>query len=248
VRSYTSDDDPESGEPIPAAAGMNRFVWDLQHEAPEIPDGVQVWGYTGGPKAAPGSYTARLTTGGADGSVQETSFRVELDPRLDGVTDSQLSEQLDLAIHLRDRVQAIADSIHAVWNARAQIEAAVERAGDDDAGNDLATAAAAILEELDAIESRLYQPAANGVQDLFNYQPQLLSNVANVYGAVTGPDGYGAGGPDRQPTRGARERAADLDAEWQEVAERLHAVLTDQIAAFNTRMQDAGIPGVVISN
>ena len=59
-------------------------------------------------------------------------------------------------------------------------------------------------------------------------QPQLISQFASVYGAVTGPDGYGAGGPDRQPTRGANERTQDLNARWQATAERLHAVLTSQ--------------------
>jgi hypothetical protein len=159
-----------------------------------------------------------------------------------------LAEQLGLAVRLRDTIQGIADSVVALRSAREQIQAAAARAAGAGADEDIAAAAASIVDELTAIEALLYQPAAKGTQDLFNYQPQLISQFASVYGAVTGPDGYGAGGPDRQPTRGANERTQDLDARWQTVAERLYGVLADRIAELNALMQKAGVPGVVIAS
>jgi photosystem II stability/assembly factor-like uncharacterized protein len=249
VRAFTSaDDDEEDGDPLSTTAGLNRFVWDLQHESPQIPDDVQVWGYAGGPKAAPGTYTVRLSAPGAGDAVTvgEATLEVRLDPRLDDVTDAQLAEQLALAVRLRDTIQTLADSVVALRTARDQVEAAAVRATDVGAGESVAAAAAGIVDELTAIEALLHQPAAKGIQDLFNYEPQLMSQFASVYGAVTGPDGYGAGGPDRQPTRGAVERTQDLDMLWQSVAERLHAVLTDRIAEFKALMQEAGVPGVVL--
>jgi len=255
VRTVTSADDAEDGDPLPTAVGLNRFVWDLQHESPRIPDDVQVWGYVDGPKAVPGTYTVRLSIPGVAeaAAVQQTTLEVRLDPRLDDVTDAQLAEQLALAVRLRDTIQGIADSVEALRTAREQVQGAAARAADAGAGDDVATAAAGIVDDLTAIEALLYQPAAKGTQDLFNYQPQLISQFASVYGAVTGPDGYGAGGPDRQPTRGANERTQDLEASWQAVswqavAERLHGVLADRIAAFNALMQEAGVPGVVIAS
>jgi hypothetical protein len=248
VRTITSADDDEDSVPLPRAPGLNRFVWDLQHESPRIPDDVQVWGYADGPKAAPGIYTVRLTVPGPDSAaVLETSLTVRLDPRLEDVTDAQLAEQLALAVRLRDNIQAVADSVTALRKARDQVKAGAARAIGVGAGDDVAAAAASIVDELTVVEAQLYQPAAKGIQDLFNYEPQLMSQFASVYGAVTGPDGYGAGGPDRQPTRGAIERTEDLEALWQTVAARLHAVLTERIADFNDLLQAAGVPGVVLS-
>ncbi len=250
IRTYSSDDDEDGGNPLPVAAGLNRFVWDLQHESPEVPDGVQVWGYTGGPKAAPGTYTARLSSGGAMNreALGETTFEVRLDPRLHDVTDARLAEQVELAVGLRDNMQAIADSIAALWSARDQVEAAVARAAGSDAADDIASAGANIIDELTEIEAMLYQPAAEGIQDLFNYGPQLMSQYASVYGAVTGPDGYLSGGPDRQPTRGARERAADLATIWRGIADRLHAVLGGELDDFNGALAEAGVLGVGVAS
>jgi len=250
VRTLSSEaEDAEDDAALPAKAGLNRFVWDLQHESPRVPDDVQVWGYDGGPKATPGSYRVRLTAPGETDPASvtlEAGLEVRLDPRLDDVTDEQLAEQLALAIRLRDTMQQVADSIVAVRSAREQIEAAAQRAAAAGIEGDIATTAKRLVEELTAIEAQLYQPAATGTQDLFNYEPQLTSEYAQVYNAVTGPDGYISGGPDRQPTRGAIERTADLDLRWASVAESLHGLLTDEIAAFNALLAGTGVPGVVL--
>jgi len=247
IRSYFSDEEiaERTGEPaLPLEIGLNRFVWDLQYRSPQIPDDVQVWGYTGGPKALPGyGYTARLWVGD---TMYSQPIEVRLDPRLTDVTPEQLQEQLELAVHLRDRMQTIADSIEALRSVRDQVDAAMQRAETAAVADALRESADALGAEFGEIEALLYQPKATGTQDLFNFQPQLMSEYAQVFQAVTGPDGYIAGGPDRQPTRGAQDRTADLDLRWNEVAERLHAALTEGVAELNGAMQAAGVPGVVV--
>jgi hypothetical protein len=73
---------------LPVKPGMNRFVWDLRYDA-------------GGPFVAPGSYKARLTSGGV---VKTEPVVVRIDPRVakDGVTVADLVEQAKFALKVRD--------------------------------------------------------------------------------------------------------------------------------------------------
>ena len=240
-----ADDDDEATR-LPREAGLNRFAWDLQHESPDLPEGdfpegVQVWGYTDGPKAIPGTYTARLSV--AD-TVQEASFDVRLDPRATDITQAQLQEQLDLAVRIRDRMDELFDALRLTRSVRDQVHAAAERA--ELAGNEeIAAFAEELIAELDAVEAQLIQPKAESGQDLFNLEPQLASNYAQVYGYVTGPDNYGYGGPDRQPTTGTYQRIEDLEPRWSAATESLRTTL-ERLAAFATALREGGVDGVVM--
>lgn len=79
------------------AVGVHRFRWDLRHQSANP-------NRRSGPMAAPGTYTARLTIGG---QVQQSSFRVKMDPRvLDaGLSESDLQAQEELAMKV--------DALHA---------------------------------------------------------------------------------------------------------------------------------------
>ncbi len=70
--------------------GHNRFMWDYR------------WS-SGGPLAAPGKYTARLTSGDV---VETQSFEVTVDPGVlkDGVTVADLVGQQDFLLALRDTI------------------------------------------------------------------------------------------------------------------------------------------------
>ena len=48
---------------LPAHPGLNRFVWDLRYAVVDVAPDTIVWGYTGGPRAAPGVYQVKLSRG-----------------------------------------------------------------------------------------------------------------------------------------------------------------------------------------
>jgi hypothetical protein len=94
---------------MPASPGMHRFVWDLKYSpaylAPGVNEGFReriavVTGYTGGPYALPGTYSATLSVGGWS---QTQSFEVLKDPRLP-TTLAGLKETFDLSVRIRDRI------------------------------------------------------------------------------------------------------------------------------------------------
>ena len=82
---------------LPAKTGMNRFVWDLRYAGPAAGGGEEGGGGPGGaaqgPFVLPGTYTAKLTAGGAS---YTRTITVGLDPR-SKAAPAELAAQLELA-------------------------------------------------------------------------------------------------------------------------------------------------------
>jgi photosystem II stability/assembly factor-like uncharacterized protein len=81
------------------AAGMQRFNWDMRYPGPWTAAAPQGGG--GGPMAAPGKYSVRLTSGG---QTQTRAFELKVDPRVtqDGVTQADIEAQVTFLLRLRD--------------------------------------------------------------------------------------------------------------------------------------------------
>jgi hypothetical protein len=78
---------------------MQRFNWDMRHPGPWTAAAPQGGG--GGPMAAPGKYSVRLTSGG---QTQTRAFELKVDPRVtqDGVTQADIEAQVTFLLRLRD--------------------------------------------------------------------------------------------------------------------------------------------------
>jgi len=95
IRRYSSEDkfppvDPEklnyppfwarASEPLPATAGMHRWIWDFRPTPPQRPVGGGGGGFSrGGQLALPGMYTVRLTVAG---KTDTQPLVVKMDPRV----------------------------------------------------------------------------------------------------------------------------------------------------------------------
>jgi hypothetical protein len=211
---------------LPAESGQNRVHWGLRTDGVNTVDDAVVWGYTGGPKVAPGSYTVRLAS--ADGDTLRRSLTVRMDPRLEDVTRAELQAQHDLATSIRDTTNAIYDAIRTIRSVREQVRSVAEHAST--AGHDgLTTRADSITSELTAIEERLMQTENESFQDPLNFPPQLDNQYAYLYGFVAGPDG--------PPTTSTRERFRDLNEQWDALRNRLQSVLQSNVPQFNQRVR-----------
>ncbi|MDB4898895.1 MAG: hypothetical protein JWN53_703, partial [Gemmatimonadetes bacterium] len=103
VRSFSSGDAGDSTRRagrLPAATGLNRFIWDMTYPGP---DGGRAGRGGGGPIAAPGTYTVRLTANGAT-STQPLVLRADPRALRDGITQQMLEEQLAFNLKTRDLV------------------------------------------------------------------------------------------------------------------------------------------------
>jgi photosystem II stability/assembly factor-like uncharacterized protein len=249
VQTFSSKKKEEEGEPselaaffgggrsrpLPASEGMHRYTWNLRYPGVHTSKGAVVWGYTGGPQAVPGTYTARLIVGS---DTTSRSFDVKPDPRWRGVTHQDLVEQFELAVAMRDTLNHVYGRIDALRSARGQVKAAEKRA--KDAGVDVTARADSLVDDMTALEKDLIQTQNRSGQDPIRFPPQFDNQVAAVYGNVAGPDA--------KPTDGARERWNDLLSQWSGLRDRLGKVLDTDLGAFNQLLQQKGVPAVVAPN
>ena len=245
VTSYSSDSSKAEAHGvthIKTKAGASRVVWDLKYTGPDIVDGAVVWGYTGGIKAPPGEYRARLM---ANGETQTQSFRVLPDPRLD-TPQEEFEEQFNLAVQVRDTLNQVHNALRRINAINEQVKWIADRAKDAGQGDELIVLATQLEEKLTGIKVKLHQTKNKSSQDPIRFAPQLDNQFIELYNNVTGPDGYIAGGAEGRPSAGARTRFTDLQVIWREVRSELLEVLENDVAAFNRAFEEEEIPRVTI--
>ncbi len=236
VRTFSTQPDKEKKEgTLAAQAGMNRFVWDLNYHAPNLVEGaVMSLAYTGGPKAATGMYTVRLTMGT---HTQTQPLEIKKDPRW-GYSDADLQAQFDLTMAVLDKLNETHDAIRTIRSVREQTKALADRAVKAGHAPVIRTAAQEIGEKLTALEKKLIQTQNESSQDPINYPSMLDDQFAYLYTVVNFQDA--------RPTAGSYERFEDLKAQLQPHLDTLQDLLTKDVPTFNTLLTQEGVPHVVL--
>jgi hypothetical protein len=173
---------------------MQRVTWDMRHAGAWTAAAPQGGG--GGPMAAPGTYTVRLTAGG---QTQTRSFQLKADPRVtqDGVTDADLAAQAAFLLRVRD---AISDA----RRLQQGIEQAMKKAGVPSVAPALPGSTPGQLtfaHPLQALWARVADQSGTYPQ------PMLISQLSNVNRMV--------GQADQKIGKDAHDRLDDLVKELQ---------------------------------
>jgi hypothetical protein len=164
----TEQEDPDApaagrfrGGPPPRvtkSAGLNRFVWDARHQA-----GVTV---------PPGRYQARLKV---NDTALTQGFNVLIDPRVaeDGVTITDLQEQFEHNLRMRELVTSVNQIASRVRDAQAKQKNDSVMNGDG-------------AHRLDAIAAKLFTPPIRyskpGLQAHINYLAGMTANIDQKIG------------------------------------------------------------------
>jgi chromosome segregation ATPase len=199
-----------------------------------VPDAI-VWGFTGGPRAVPGTYRATLNVG--DWS-ESRSFRILQDPRIQ-TSQADLEEALDLMLQMRSSLDETYDGIRRVRDLRSQVRDLVRRMSE--AGLDVSEldqAADPLASKLTAIEEDLMQPKNEADQDVENFPTKLDNQLAYVYWLVDQADA--------RPTEGQRSRYQDLKRDLAAVHARLDGVIDADLAAFESLAREKGATPVLL--
>ncbi len=234
----TSDNDDEEGfsrrraPRAPLRAGTNRFTWDMRTEGAARFPGLIMWaGGTNGPRVLPGSYTVRIT---ADSLAPVTqSFRIVADARVRGVTNADLQAQHDLAVKVRDRLNAANEAVMMIRGVKGQLDERSKKA--DDA--QLTAAAVQLKDKLSKVEQEIYQVQNQSSQDPLNYPIKLNDKLAGLLGAVEAVPG--------RPTAQTYEVFTELSGRLDKQLAALNAILNTDLPAFNTQwLQPRGLAPV----
>jgi photosystem II stability/assembly factor-like uncharacterized protein len=225
--------EPRKPIKLTADAGLNRFVWDLRYPDAKIVETAVLWGTPRGPEVVPGSYQVRLSVGN---EVQTRSLEVVPDPRLE-TTQADFESQFELAKDLYDMLNAAHGAVRTIRDVRGQVTAIAERMQAAGLG-DVQDAADEIDDKLTAIEERIHQTRAKGMQDPLNFPPKLDAQILYLYEIV--------GGAEARPTAGAVSRGEELKRELDAVLLELQGVLDGQLAAFEAAVRRHDVPPVMV--
>jgi photosystem II stability/assembly factor-like uncharacterized protein len=217
--------------------GMNRFVWNMLYPEASKFEGMILWGGgTQGPRAIPGTYTARLTV---NGQKQETDFEIVQDPR-SKTAPADLKAQFDFLLSVRDKLTETNDAISKIREARTQINSVTSKfQGREDMKDVLATAKD-LNKRMTEVEEALYQTKNRSGQDPLNYPIKLNNRLANVASQASQGDYK----PTEQQYAFQKEITAEIDKELQ----KLNQVFTKELPALNQLIRNKNVDAIIIKD
>ena len=241
VRTYSSDSataKKHKTDLLKLKKGMHRMTWDLTYEGPTFVEGTIVWGYTGGVKAPPGIYDAKLTYGGETVTQQ---IEILEDPRIeDGVSAEDYEEQLKLGLTIRNAITDIHETIAQIREVKSQVGWLKDKTED----TDIKTLGEDIIKELLDYEQTLMQTKNKSGQDPIRFAPKLDNQLVEVYNYVTGQDGYISGGREGRPNDAAVKRWDDVEKEWLNLKVEIDNKLDERVEQFNAKVLEKKVLGV----
>ena len=227
------EEEKDKDKPLEPKAGVNRFLWDMRVFKPVLaPKAVFNEGDKAPPKVGPGTYQVRLTAGGK--TFTQTA---EVRPRPNGpATAADLKTQFALLESIRDRLSENHETVLAIRDLRAQVKDLGERAERLGKGDALKKRAAALGENLSALELELTNPDIKADEDDLNYEPKLDHDWVNLAGIVASAD--------RKPTAGSVTYYDVLKAKQDGVLARWKALLNADAADFSRAAEETKLPRV----
>ena len=221
----------ESGEDgipprVPAAAGANRFVWDLRYP------GANGEVTMPGPVAVPGRYTVELRL---DGHTRATTIQVLEDPRVAADQDD-LEAQFGLLIQIRDKAREVNVAVADIRWLRSQVTAWESRARSRPRAEDLLEAGRKLKAELGAVESELI--AVPGPNPQKPPPTRLGPKLASLRSVVASAPSV----PTRQSFEVFEHIAARIDSQLA----LMRKLIADDAARFEVLVRELQIPAVVV--
>lgn len=229
-----SNDAKEESNKLTISKGMNQFVWDMKYTPAEKLDGLILWnGNVGGPKAAPGKYTARIKT---DKDSIDVVFNIKADPNYT-MTEAEYDEQVTFLLQIRDKFGDIQKSIKNIRSIRNQLNDFTNKM-DTLNNKEIMQLSDSIKTKLTSIEEALYQTKAKSGQDVLNYPIRLNDKISGLYDYVN--SGY------CPVAKQAKEAFADLSAQADIQLIKLNEIMKIQLQTLNKLIHEKQIPVIGI--
>ena len=226
----------KAGEDLHLEPGMNRVVWDMRLErASRVPGAVGWPPMPPGPRVAPGLYEAVfLDKDGAEAG--RSRIEIRHDPRID-TSDEGYRAQFALLREIHAALDDAHDAVNAIRDIRREIDATMARAERAGLDEDLRPMADEIRGVIGEIEEEIIQTRSRSAQDPLNYPVKLNDKIGALAYTVEG---------DWPPTAQARAVFDRLRERLDAQLERLDDVLLEMVPAFNAKVEQVGVPAVVI--
>src|SRR2546426_8112679 len=223
--------------PLPAAAGMNRYAWNLRWESPvRIPGAF----YSGlgprGPIALPGKYKVQLAVGGRS---QTQTLEIVLDPRVKNVTQDDLQKQFELAVQVREANADLHRAVNQIRELRSGIKALRPRLENDPRLRLLLDQAETLDRKMTPVEEGLIQVNMKGSEANLAFPNMLNEQLDSFSASVQAGDGT----PTQQQYEVFRMLRGRLDqqlASWKQI-------LASDLPALNESIRKSDLPVLYLS-
>jgi len=210
-------------ETLPAAAGLNRFAWNLRYENPVTVPGnfYETDIPPKGPMALPGTYQVRLTVGGYS---QTEPLELRKDPRLE-VSRADLEKQFELERQLTRRLTSLHNTVNGIRDLRAQLNALSQRYKDVPAWQSVRPLADELLKKITAVEDKIIQSKMKSTEGDLRYPTMIDEQLIYLNWSVDASDAA--------PTDAQQQLFAELSAKLQEQLNLWDQILSRDLAGFN---------------
>jgi hypothetical protein len=217
---------------IPAAAGMNRYAWNLRWEAPvKIPGAF----YTGtgpqGPIALPGTYTVKLT---AEGRTITQPLEIVMDPRVKNVSQADLEKEFALAMQVREANTELHRAVNEVRELRAQIKQLHTRLEGDPRMKGLLEQADVLDQRMKPVEEELIQVNMKGSEANLAFPNKLNEFFDSFRTAIDAAD--------NAPTEQHYEVFKLLRGQLDQQLAAWRQIMSSDVPAFNAAVKRSDLP------
>ncbi|MGH7696095.1 MAG: hypothetical protein ACRENH_14000, partial [Gemmatimonadaceae bacterium] len=183
---------------------------------------------------APGTYTVRLTV---SDETQTQQLVVRKDPNSSGSED-EIREQVAALSEIRDNVNDVADMINDIELIRGQLVQLRRTLEGDAATADVRTAADSLEKKFIAVEENLIQLRVTGRgQDGVRFPQKLSQQIPYLFNGISSGD--------FRPTSQHVEVKTIFLEQTKQHRARLDALLRDDLEAFNRRLNQRGLQGII---
>ena len=230
---------PAPQKVLPAAAGLNRFHWDLRMAPIAAVNKVFVMGGHDGPRVVPGAYKLRLSyeANSNEEISTETDCVVKADPRI-AATDEDYQLQRSMLMTIRNSANDVQETVKRFRKVKSQLAAHTANLRTMEDVDELVAIGKQALGEINEWESNLVQTRQKTFQDVINF-PNKFNTEFVMLGAQIDTN-------EPRPTAAAESRLKELVTQWQEYKTDLDKIVTGSIAEFNAAYREAGLPAVLI--
>jgi hypothetical protein len=226
------DGGPSPAPVLPAAKGLNRFVWDMRYATiPGVPE-VFIEASYRGHKAGPGTYRFSLKVAG---KALETDGEIVANPLYQ--TSAAAHEAYHAVMSGMEReAAAMHRLVNGLYDKRKQLEALLAALPSGDRHAAARSDVQALLDKFKAWDGDMVQRRTRAYDDVENFPNKFTANylfvlnqAENDLSAMTQP---------------VRDRLDELNAEWGKLKARAEQLTGEEIPALNKRLWDLGIGAI----
>jgi len=222
---------------LPAAAGMNRFVWNLRYDDPvQIPGAFYAGLPPRGPVALPGEYTVRLTY---EGQTHTAPLNLKADPRVKGPLTG-MQEKFALSMEVHHDQDALHRAVNDIRAFKADVGNALKESGGKSGSAALTAEGNKLLQRASQIEGALMQVNIKGSEANLNY-PGMLNEQIYSFAELLGDADTAPNKPEVDTYAGFHSRLESQLAAWGDLKKT-------GIAPFCGRLRDAGLASAARSS